>query len=382
MKRKHWLWAAVAAVVVIAGGYYFFGQKIVPPAALPPVTVKAMIIKSQDTPLTLDFIGQVQAFHEVEIRPQVAGFITEKFIDGGQLVKKGQLLYRIDPRQYNLNLLTAQAGLADSEAALANGQSNYQRSKSLYEASAISIQEFQNATTKLEQQKANVEVAKSKVGMAQIDLRFTDIYSPIDGHLDTKVLEPGSYVSLGQTVLAKISAYNTMLVSFSLSESEYLKLFGKPDDGDSGLEKVRLVLEDGTVYPEEGIVTQMESGLTQGTGALNFKAVFPNPDGMLLPGMFAKIRVVVEVRKNAILIPQRAITDLLGKKMVTVVLGDKTTEQRVIKVGAQLGNLSLVDSGLKAGDVLVVEGGQKVAPDQTVKAEMLTLEAFTSQAAR
>ena len=384
MNKKRWLWVVVVVVLVAIGGY-FFGNKevLMSRASLPPVTVKAMVVKTQSTPLTLDFIGQIQAFHEVEIRPQVAGFIVEKFVDGGQTVSKDQLLYRIDARQYELNLLTAQAGLADSEAALANGQANYQRSKALYEASAISIQEFQNTTTRQEQLKASVEVAKSRVGIARIDLKFTDIRSPIDGHLDTKVLQPGSYVSLGQTVMAKVSAYDPMLASFSLSESEYLKMFANSTENfDSEQNKVKLVLEDGKIYPLEGVVTQMESGLTQGTGALNFKAEFRNPEGMLLPGMFAKIRVVVAVRKNAILIPQRAITDLLGKKMVTVMHADKTTEQQVVKIGAQLNSLALIESGLKAGDILVVEGGQKVAPDQTVNAEMLTLEAFSSQAAQ
>ena len=382
MSRKRWLWVAIVVVIVAVAGYLFFGREILmPKMVMPPVAVKAMIIKTQTTPLTLDFIGQVQAFHEVEIRPQVSGFITEKLVDGGQTVNKGQLLYRIDARQYNLNLLTAQAGLADSEAALANGEANYQRSKMLYDASAVSSQEFQNVSTRLEQLKASVEVAKSRVGIAQIDIKFTNIYAPIEGHLDTKVLEPGSYVSLGQTVLAKISAYDPMLVSFSLSEAEYLKMFANASSElDNEQNKVKLVLEDGTVYSEEGVVTQMESGLTQGTGALNFKAEFKNPSGILLPGMFAKIRAVVAIRKNAILIPQRAISDLLGKKMVTVVLADKTTEQRVVKIGAELNNLSLIESGLQAGDILVVEGGQKVAPDQTVTAEMLTLAAFTAQA--
>ena len=384
MKKKLWLWIVI--IVVIGGLAWWFGggsNVVLNKPSLPPVAVKAMAIKAQDKPLTLDFIGQVQAYHEVEIRPQVSGFIVEKLIDGGQRIQKGQLMYRIDAQPYKINLLTAQAELISSQASLDNSIQNNARSKMLYEANAISEQEYNNSYTMLERIKGSVEVAESRVGLARIDLGFTEISAPIDGNLSTAMLEVGSYVSKGQTVLAKISANNPVLVSFSLSEGEYLSFFDsyKKRANPEQL-KVRLIMEDGSVYPYIGAVTQMESGLTVGTGSINFKAEFSNPNGLLLPGLFAKIRAVVEVRKNAILVPQRAITDLMGKKMVTVVLPDNTTEQRVVKVGAQVDNLALIDSGVKAGETIIVEGSNKVAPGQTVKAEIVTLEASEPQAGR
>ncbi|MDU4960604.1 MAG: efflux RND transporter periplasmic adaptor subunit [Sporomusaceae bacterium] len=337
------------------------------PAQAPQsVEVKAMQVIQQDTPITYEFIGQVQPKTEAEIKANVAGNIVAKYVKGGSTVSKGQRLFAIDSRQYESNLLNAQAQLAQSEAALSNSRLETLRYKQLAEQQAIARQVLDTAVSTEQQHAAVVAANQAKVRQAENDLRDTVVISPIDGRMDVNELDIGNYVQAGQTVIATVSTEDPMLVQFSMSEMLYLQLARHHTDGDSVAngwgQKLKLILSDGSEYPLTGQLQQVDRGLTKNTGALTFKAEFSNPNRLLLPGMFARVIAQGEVRKGALLIPQRAVQELLGKTFVTIVGEGDKAEQREVKMGVRVGNLWMVESGLAAADRVLVEGAAKVQP--------------------
>lgn len=337
------------------------------------VEVKATQVIQRDTPVTYEFVGQVAAKDEVEIRAKVAGNIVQKMVQGGATVQAGQPLFSIDRRQYDAALLNARATLAQSEATLSQSQRDLGRYEQLAEQGAVSQQTYDNAATAVDQYAAVVEANRAKVTQAEADIQDTLVVSPLSGRINVKDLSSGSFVQAGATTIATVSSVDPVFVQFSISENEYLR-FSRAGKGNSPAEwfgALTLILSDGSQYPITGTIEQVDRGLAQNTGTLTLKAVFANPQQVLVPGMFARVVAQGEIRQGAMLVPQKAVQQMLGKYFVTVVDGESKAESRPVKVGPQVGTMWIVEEGLNPGDTVVVDGAQKAQPGTPLKVTMI-----------
>jgi membrane fusion protein (multidrug efflux system) len=336
------------------------------------VEVKAMQVVRKDTPIAHEFVGTVEAKNEVQVRAKVSGNIVDKMVTGGAEVTEGQPIFRIDSRQYNSALLTTQATAAQSEALLAKTRKDVDRYNQLAAQGAIAQETLDNALAEERQNAAAANANWAKVQQAQEDIEDTTILSPLNGRIDINDLSIGSFVSAGSTIMATISSVDPVMVKFSMSENEYLQ-FAK-NKGASPAEwgrDLKLILSDGSTYPLTGQIEQVDKGLATGTGTLSFKASFANPNKLLVPGMFARVAVQSEVRPGALLIPQRAVQQMLDKTLVTVVGEGDKAETRVVKMGTKVGNMWVVDEGVTENDRIVVEGFLKAPPGTPVSVIMI-----------
>lgn len=343
-------------------------------AAQAPVAVKikAMQVIQQDTPITYEFVGQVIAKNEVPIRAKVSGNIVGKMVNGGDGVTQGQTLFQIDRRQYEAALLANQSQLAQSEATLSNVQLDTKRYQKLAEQHAIAEQVLDTSLSSERENNALVNTNRARVQQAEADLQDTLILAPFNGRIDVNDLSIGSFVQAGQTVVATLSSVDPIFVQFSMSEDEYLHFTeigcGTPAEWGSNL---HIILSNGSYYPLSGHIEQVDRGLAQNTATLTMKAVFANPERVLMPNMFAKVVAQGEVRKGALLIPQRAVQQLLGKTFVTIVGDNDKSEFRPVKMGLRVGDQWIVEAGLTAEDRVVVEGFGKTPPGTLLSVEMI-----------
>jgi len=336
------------------------------------VVVKTIKVIKRDTPLTYDYTGFVEAKNEVQIKSKVTGNIVQKLVNGGDVVEAGQLLYVVDPKNYQNSMYNAQANLANAQANLANVAKDAARYQTLYQQGAVSRQTMDSYNTQLEQAQASVAAQQALVDNARVNVGDTNIVAPFAGKVDTNCLAEGSYVTSSSTVLTSISNSDPMRVKFSLAENDYLKLMQGNTSNSGRLTDITMTLSDGSVYPAKGVVNEVDRSVDSTTGTLTLKAEFPNPNGVLLPGMFAHITLVGSTRPNAILIPQRAVTDLLYKHFVYIVGSDNKVIMREVTLGARIGRLWLVESGLDGSETIIAEGIQKVNKDTTVNPTMIT----------
>ena len=346
------------------------------------VEVKAMPVIQKDTMVNHEFVGQVEAKDEVQVKANVSGNIIEKYVKGGDAVRKGQPLFRIDSRQYESARLDYQSQLADAEANLSRVRKDVERYKILAASNAIAQQSLDNILAEENQAQAKVGAIQARLNQAGNDVQDTIVVSPLDGKVDIKDLSAGNYVQAGQTVLATISSTDAIRVKFSMSENEYLQ-FARTGAGSGSSnwgQSVKLLLSDGKEYPVAGRVEQIDRGVAQETGTISMKAVFENPQKLLIPGMFARVVAEGEVRKGALLVPQRAVQELLGKTFITVVGAEEKAESRPVKMGPKVGGLWLVEEGLHVGDRVVVEGAAKVQPGAALKVVMVGLEELQTPA--
>lgn len=336
------------------------------------VGVKAMKVVKRNTPLTYDYTGFVEAKNEVQLKSKVTGTVVQKLVNGGDVVEAGQLLYVIDPRNYQNNVLNAEANLANAQANLANVSRDAARYQTLYQQGAVSKQTMDSYNTQLAQAQANVAAMQALVSNAQVDVGDTRIVAPFAGKIDTNCVAEGTFVTASNTVLTSISNSDPMRVKFSLAEKEYLSLMkGNTGNGDA-LTDITLTLADGVVYPLKGTVDQVDRSVDSTTGTLTLKAQFSNPNGTLIPGMFAHLTVVGSTVPNAILVPQRAVSDVMYKHFVSVVGADNKVAMKEVTLGARIGKLWVVESGLTGDETVIVEGLQKVKQGSSVKAAMMT----------
>lgn len=334
------------------------------PAAQQNAAVPVKAIKALQTNATLnyEYAGQVYPKNEVEVKANVSGKLVEKFVNGGDIVSKGQPLFRLDRREFESTLLSAQANLAQAQANLANSQRDTERYRELYKENAIAEQLLTSQESSTAQQQAIVEANAALMQKAQDDLNDTLVVSPVDGRMDVNDISVGTYVSVGNTVMAKVSSTDPIFVQFNMSENEYLKVVrasgGKTMD--EWGQNIKLTLSDGSTYPFEGRIEQVDKGLADNSGTLTLKAAFENPDQLLIPGMFGRIQIAGEVLQNAILVPQRSVLPLLEKSFVTVVTPEGKAKSREVKLGEKIGSFWIVTEGIEAGDTVVVEGLTKI----------------------
>ena len=322
-----------------------------------PTAVKAMNVLRQDTPLTHVYAGQIMGTDEVKIQSRVSGNIVEKYIVGGQSVSAGQPLYRIDSRQYESALLQAQANLAQSEATLSNARTDLARYQQLYASAAVSEQMLSTQQAQVNAYEAAVAANAALVRQAQENLDDTVIYAPMSGQLSVDDVAMGTFVSAGTTTLVSMGTSNPIFAQFSLSENEYLNFVEQAvKTGGIGATIVELTLSNGSKYPIIGHIVTSDRALAAQTGTLTIKALFDNPDGLLLPGMFARVSLIGDTIPNAILVPERAVQQLLGKSFVMLVGPDNKAVARTVTLGDKIGSYYVVKDGLDTSDIVVVEG--------------------------
>ena len=336
--------------------------------------VKAMKVLKQDTPLTTEFAGQVRGKDEVKILPRVSGAIVEKYVHGGQFVNEGQPLYRIDPRQYEAAVLSAQATLAQSQATLDNAIIDLQRDEELLASAAISEQTVTTQRARVNEYGAVVEANAALLQRAQDNLDDTVVYAPMHGRLDVNDVAVGTYATSGQTALVTIGTVDPVYVQFSISETEYLKVMNIPAQSTGSVEDVivSITLTDGNMYPQKGRIVQADRALSENTGTLTMKALFPNPSGILLPGMFARVRLSGETVPGALLVPQRAIQQVLDKTFVLVVGDDGKSQARSVDLGPKVGSYYIVTRGIAESDNVIVEGLTKLQDGMDLQVTTVT----------
>lgn len=369
-------WGKGLAVSLAIAGLFVFagcGNKQAQQQKTGAVAVKSMQVIKRDTPNLYEFTGFVEAQQEANITADVSGKITSKNFNGGDWVEAGQVLFSIDQRTYRANVLNAQAGVASARTELARLETDAQRYAKLYEQHAVSRQAYDLALAQRDQAQAAVKAGEALLENAQISMGDTDVRAPFAGKISTSDLSVGNYVTAGQTVLATMSNTNPVRIKFSISENEYLALAkAHTDAGVNSLQDLKLVLSDGTVYEGSGAVDQVNREISGNTGALTLKARFSNDSNILLPGMFARLQANAGTRKNAVLIPQRAVKEMLYKKFVFVIGNDNKVDMREVTLGARVGKLWLVEKGLNGDETIVVEGIQKVNKGSEVKATAMT----------
>jgi membrane fusion protein (multidrug efflux system) len=307
----------------------------------------------------------------------VKGFLISKAYKEGLHVKRGDLLFQIDPSEYQAAVAQARATVNEAQANLSKASTDVARLRPLAERNAVSRQDLDHAVAAQSAAESQVAAARAALNSAQLNLSYTKITTPIGGLAGVSQADVGSLVgSPGPTLLTVVSQVDTVKVKFRISEQEYLTL--RRAMGDSVSTAVRrparleLVLSDGSVYDHKGQVVTVDRNIDPATGTLGVEALFANPSGLLRPGQFGRVRAPVTTRMNAILVPQRAVREMQGTFSVGVLKPDSTVEIRPVKAGARVGSDWVVDTGLVAGTVIVVEGMQKVRPGVKVRATRAT----------
>jgi membrane fusion protein, multidrug efflux system len=367
--------APIVVACLLIGTAIACSKKEVPPP--PPPEVQVAEVVQKDVPIYIELVGATLGSEDVEIRSRVEGYLVSINFAEGSFVRKGEPLYKIDPKPFEVALDQAKANLATAQAALEKTDNDVARYRPLFAQQAVSKQELDNALSAQQAAKAQVDAHKAAVAQAQLDLGYTNITSPVDGIIGTTQAKVGTLVSRGTTLLNTVSQLNPILFRCAIAEAEYLRLARSGAERDKTLEKkfgVELILSDGTVFPHKGRLEAIERAVDPTTGTLTGQFSFPNPERILRPGQYGKARFVTDVKEGALLVPQLAVQEIQGLYSVMVVRSDATVEQRMVKAGDRVGNLWIIDSGVKPGEKVIVEGLQKVQPGMKVAATLVTTE--------
>lgn len=363
--------AALAGLLMLGGCERGNAQQ--QQAAPPPPEVATVTIKPQRVELTTELPGRTCAYLVSEIRPQVNGIIQKRQFREGSDVKAGQLLYQIDPAPFQVALDSAKASLGKAQANLPSIRSRAQRYKELLVDKAVSRQDYDDAAAAVDQAKAEIEYWKTQVEAARINLGYTRVTAPISGRIGRSNVTDGALVTAYQAAsLATIQQLDPIYVDVTQSSAELLRLKRNLESGRLSADRkngkaVRILLEDGTPYPLEGRLQFREVTVDPATGSYTVRIVVPNPEHLLLPGMFVRAVVQEGIVEQAILVPQQGVSrNPKGESVALVVDDAETVQQRIISVDRAIGDQWLVSSGLSAGERLIVEGMLNVRPGATV----------------
>ncbi|HLK62445.1 MAG TPA: efflux RND transporter periplasmic adaptor subunit [Bryobacteraceae bacterium] len=373
----------------------------------PPPNVDVVEVSVRDVPVAKEWIGTLDGRVNADIRAQVTGYLLKQNYSEGSAVRKGQMLFEIDPRPFQAALDHAKGNLAQAKGMLQQAKGNLAQSQArlgkadldvtryapLARTKAISQEEMDNAIQSQLEAKAGVEAAQAaiesataNIGAAQaavydseVQLGFTSITSPIDGIAGLAKMQVGALVGPSSGELTTVSTVDPIKAYFTVSEQEYLARHNRIQAGGPGVTpgNLDLILADGSVHPHKGSFFMADRQVDVATGSLRVAALFPNPGNVLRPGQYCRVRSVVETRKNAVLVPQRAISELQGTSQVAVVDNDNKVEIRPVKLGETLGSLRIVEEGLHTGERIVVEGLQKIRGGMTVTPRIAAGQADT-----
>ena len=388
----------VPRAVLLLSFFAFIGcdkaeQKAAAPP--PPPVVKIAEAVSRDVPITVDAVGQTRGNAEIDISARVEGFLETVDFKDGTFVKKGQRLYTIDSRPFVASLAEAKAKVAQSQAEALRSHQDVVRYEPLVAKNAVSVQDLETAKANERAQQSAVAAAQAAVQKAQLDLGYTTVLAPDAGLIGVTEVFPGTLVGKGSTtLLTRMSKIDPIKVRFSVSERDYL-FYAKRREarlaaagvggaanqglgnaaGDDGPPlQFQMVLADGSTHPYPGTLSFVDRNVDDKTGTIRLEASFPNPANIVRPGQFARVRAAVTTKKNAVLVTQGAVVEAQGINSVAVVKADDTIEMRVVKPAERIGNLIILDSGLKPGERIVVEGLQKVRAGVKVKPQLVPLE--------
>lgn len=344
------------------------------PAAVapPPAEVGVMTVALKDVPLVYDFVGQTESSQQVEIRSRVNGFLDKRVYTEGSLVKAGQTLFLMDRKPFEATLQAAEAQLGQEQARLSTARADLKRVRPLAERNALSQRDLDDAIGKEQAAAAAVEGARANVISAKLNLGYTTITSPVAGLSSFAKRQPGSYIDTTNSLLTYVAKLDPMWVNFSLSENEVLRI---RSDRESGAVKypeqdkfeVAIVLADGSEFPNRGRIAFADAAFSQETGTYRVRAEVANPEGVLRPGQFVRVKVHGAMRTQAIAVPQDAIVQGPRGQTVWVVGPDNKAQQRVIDAGEWTGNNWVVRSGLKAGERVAVTGTLRLVPGAPVR---------------
>ena len=368
--RRHRDGACAAAVAVAAAVLLIGCKEAAEHVAAPPPDVVVSEVVQKDVPIYVEWVGTVDGNINAQIRARVQGYLQTRDYTEGTFVHANDLLFRIDARPYEAALAQAKGELAHAEANLTKAQQDVKRYTPLAAEGAISRQELDNAVQASRAGTATVDSARAAVENAQLDLDWTQVRSPIDGIVGISDAQIGDLIG-ENSVLTTVSQIDPAKVSFPISEQEYLKYADRiqlsTTDRAKGSEgTLELILADGNVYKLHGTASVANREVDVKTGTMIIQALFPNPDNLLRPGQYAKVRATTDTKKGALLVPQRAVQELQGSYQVAVVGSDDKVSMRNVKAGERVGTLWIIDSGLKPGERVVVEGLQKVRDGVTV----------------
>ncbi|MGP7796067.1 efflux RND transporter periplasmic adaptor subunit [Sphingomonas sp. CLY1604] len=337
-----------------------------------PPQVGYVVVRDQSVTLTTELPGRTTAYETSEVRPQVNGLVLDRLFVEGDMVRKGQPLYRIDPAPYQAQVASARAALTRARASIASSAALARRYGELVKINAVARQELENAQTSAAQAQADVAAQQAALRTAQIDLARTTIRAPISGRIGRSLVTTGALVSAAQTnALATIQRLDPIYVDIQQSSADLLKLRQQIMSGQltrDGNARVKLTLEDGTAYGPEGTLRFADVTVDPTTGSQVIRALFPNPNGLLLPGMFVRAQLVQGTQANALLVPQRAVSrDERGNATTMVIGNDGKVQPRTLQTSRTIGDNWLVTGGLKAGDKVIVEGGMMLRPGMAVQ---------------
>lgn len=362
MDRKDWkMRAAALAAAACMGAVFLTGCGSTAQQKSSAVSVKAMKVVQQDTKVSHDYSGQVKSMDAVVIKPKVSGSIVEKYFKSGQPVTEGQALYKLDDRQYESEVLSARSNVDKALTNLNNSMIDLGRYRKLQASGAIAEQTLTTQEATVASNRSSYDDAEALLKKAQENLDDTVIRAPISGKLSVDDVAVGTYATAGNTALVSVGSINPIYVQFSISENEYLnfRMGPAPEDGNGERPKpptATLTLSNGQKYDESTTNYIADRELSESTGTLTIKAIFDNNDGVLLPGMFARVTVEGQPLKDAILVPQRAVQQVLDKSFVIVVGADNKSVSKMVTLGDQVGSYYVVKSGLTKDDNVVVEG--------------------------
>src|SRR5436190_6636092 len=337
------------------------------PQAAPPLAPEVYVVGvvQKDVPTYLDLVGQTEGAQDVDVRARVEGFLETMDFQEGTFVRRGQQLYQIDPKPFEAALAQTKADKANAEARLEKASNDVRRYTPLVAKQAVSQQELDNAKASQDAGRAEVAAAAAAVDKAQLDLGYTRVVSPVDGLIGFTKVKPGTLVGRGEsTLLATVSQINPIVLRVGVTEADYLRVIkqrevaqGSQGDQPAMDRRIELTLADGSIYPQPGKVKTVERAVNAATGTLSLQVEFANPNNVVRPGQYGRARILLEMRKDALLVPQRAVQELQSLRSVAVVSGGKV-QFRNVKAGARVDSMWVIEEGLKPGDQVVAEGLQ------------------------
>lgn len=368
---------ALTAALLIAGGYYYWSatrtERPTAPVrpSLPPPEVSVVNLVPATIPLPLTYAGRIAGFRNVEIRPQVGGVVLKREYEEGARVSRGQVLFRIDPRPYQVALDRAQAQVAQAEATFVQAQQNFKRIEQLASRQIATEKQLDDARGARDQADAAVKLAQAEVANATLNLGYTTVSAPVAGITSLRSPPEGTLVLAQQTLLTTITQIDPAYVNFAVTDEEFKSLRetnrARPDPIKPENIVVELQYGDRTTYDHPGKLDVTASSIDSQTGTIQIRAIFPNPDGSILPGQFVRVVLRGITLPDAILVPKQAISQGPQGPFVYVVAANKTAEARPVKLGRELDAGWIVQAGLKGGEQLIVDGVMRIRPGAPVR---------------
>jgi membrane fusion protein (multidrug efflux system) len=371
--------AAIISTIILGTSIIFSGCGQQEQAEQKNTPVKAMKVIQQDTPIAYSYPGHLQGKEEVQVHARVSGSILEKYFSGGDFVYAGQPLYKLDSRQYETAVISAQAELSKAESNLRNAQEELGRYETLWKDRAVSEQTLTNKRADVEGYMATVAAERAAVRKAQENLDDTIVYAPMSGRVSVDDVAVGTYATAGTTTLVTVGTMDPINVQFSVSETEYLNLLAEAMEtgvdirnDNTPIPRIKISLSNGKDYPYIGDIIAADRALSTNAGSLTIRATIANPQGILLPGMFVQVRLVGTKSMNAMLVPQRAVQQLLDESFVLVVGENGKSISKNVKVGEKVGSYYIIEKGLEPSDVVIVEGLTNLQAGQGIDVTMVT----------